>query len=289
MKEEVWNIKRILDWSSEYLLKAGSPTARLDAELLLSETLGLKRIDLYVNYDRPLAEEEKDSFRDVLKRRANLEPIAYILGEKEFFGHVFKVDSSTLIPRPDTEHLVSWVLEHVKDNPAKILDIGTGSGCIAITLAKELGEVTVEAWDVSPGALKIAGNNAGVLGVIDKVSFYEKDALSLDSWTSSSEKFDVIVSNPPYISSMEKNVMAPETLAFEPESALFAEREGLKFYECFAVNAQNLLNKGCPIVLEIGYNQKEKVSSIFASAGWENIEIINDYSGHPRVLVAFSS
>jgi release factor glutamine methyltransferase len=296
--EKVWTIKDILDWSSKFLEKSGSPSPRLDVEILLAEVLGVKRIDLYVNFDRPLSPEEKANFKELLKRRSDLEPIAYILGQKGFYGLDFKVNESTLIPRPDTEHLVSWASEYLKnvssnEEKLNILDIGIGSGCVGITIANEHSLVDLTGWEVNDEAILVANQNAATHGVDDRSKFSNVDALSVSNWeevaTEKGRVYDLIVSNPPYICRTETPVMAPETKKYEPELALFAEQKGLSFYKVFAEQAKKILKQNAPIAVEIGYNQDEAVEKIFSDMGWGNIEVIKDFSDHPRVLVAFNS
>ena len=289
--DKTWTIKEILDWSAGYLNKVGSSSARLDAEILLAETLNLKRIELYVNFERPLSPDERDDFRSLLKRRAQLEPIAYILGEKEFYGEVFKVTKDTLIPRPDTEHLVDFSVEYLKgvsaeEGPLKALEVGVGSGCIAGSILKNVENVSLVGWEVSSEALVVANENAQRLEIDSRFDVVNQDALIEEPWEST-EQFDLIVSNPPYIDTDEVGVMAQETIKYEPRLALFAESKGLEFYSMFAKNAQKKLKPGAPIAVEIGYNQKASVVELFESNGWENVEVRQDYAGHPRVVIAF--
>jgi release factor glutamine methyltransferase len=233
--------------------------------------------------DRPLSKDERDSFKVLFRRRAEFEPVAYILGYRDFYRHRFKVDRSVLIPRPDTELLVELALSALKDNQtAKILDVGTGSGCIAISLAAELPGASVTAWDVSDEALSLACANAES-NKVTNVNFLRQDAMS----ATTASAFDLIVSNPPYIARSEKLIMGPGVEAYEPALALFtSDPEGLDFYKKFASSYQAFLNPGGKIFLEIGLNQGEKVAHLFDVAGWQKIKIAKDLSGHDRVLSA---
>ena len=294
--QKIWTIKEILDWSSHFLKKSGSPSSRLDVEILLSEVLSLKRIDLYVSFDKPVDSIERNKFKNLLKRRANSEPIAYILGKKGFFGLDFHVTKDTLIPRPETEHLISWIIEHISRTPddacRRLLEIGSGSGCIAVSLAKNIEKVKVNAWELSSEAIKVSRQNAETHGVSEHIEFEKVDALDADNWKRDQDSetfYDLIVSNPPYVSEMDTCELAEETMKHEPSLALFASNNGMKFYEVFAREAGKVLKPNAPIVLEIGFNQKKQVMQLFENEGWNRVEVHRDYAGHPRVLIAFNS
>ena len=197
---QVWTIGAILKWSEQYFGSHGAETPRLDAEVLLSYLLGQKRIFLYVHFDQPLTAEELARYREMVKRRAAGEPVAYICGEKEFMGLTFKVTPAVLVPQPDTETLVEAVIERLKGKEgARIADVCTGSGAIALALAHYLPETSVAATDISADAVSIAKENAESLGLSERVEFREGDLLA----PLSGEPFDAIVSNPPYIPSAE--------------------------------------------------------------------------------------
>lgn len=289
IKGDLWTIKEILDWSSHFLVKAGSDSPRLDVELLLSEVLGLSRIELYVNFDRPVTVEERVKFKILLKKRARLEPIAYILGRREFYGYVFEVNKFTLIPRPETEHIVSWVVENFNKPGLKVLDVGTGTGCLGLSIAKELEDSALEGWDISSECIEVTKSNARSLGLELSTEFMVKDALQENSWDLNAKTFDLIVSNPPYVDKEDIRFVARETAKHEPSIALFSEDSGLEFYKIFAKYARKLLKPKSPILVEIGYNQSQEVMNIFKMSGWSDIEVIYDYSGHGRVVVAFSN
>lgn len=285
---ELWTVRRILTWSVEYLsnkAKELGMTAKLDVELLLASVLGLDRMNLYLQLDRPLSKDEREAFKALLRRRADFEPVAYILGHKDFYRHRFKVDRHVLIPRPETELLVEMATLAMKDAVgSRILDVGTGSGCIAISLAAELPQCTVLGWDVSTSALEVAKANAVDLDVRN-VSFVLQDARAIAGI--SGVEFDLIVSNPPYIARSETELMNQGALKYEPEVALFApDSSGTSFYELYASSYMPLLRPGGKIFLEIGFNQGAKVAHLFERAGWGKIKVSKDLSGHDRVVSA---
>jgi len=281
-RDDSWSIKEVLSWSTNYLKEKGSSSARLDAELLMADSLGLKRIQLYTYFDRPLEPEERGKIREVLKRRAAGEPVAYILGCKDFMGHSFSVNSDVLIPRSDTEVLVEKVLEEIdKDSAPSILDIGTGSGCIILSLASRLPSAKFTAWDKSKEALALAKNNALDLE-IDNVDFLERDALDPGSWEG--EHFDIILSNPPYITDAEMLKLAPTVQDFEPEMALSGGEDGLVFYRFFASKLTETLNPDGRVYWEIGFEQGASVSQMLKDAGLVDVRVIQDYAGLDRVV-----
>lgn len=284
--ERTWTIKDILLWSSDYLKSNDSDTARLDSELIMSQALNCSRIDLYCHYDKPVNELERQRIRESLQKRAKGEPIAYILGEKDFYGRSFKVSPSVLIPRPETEHLVEEVLKvHASKPISNFLEVGAGSGCISLTLAKEISGLCGESWDISAEAIAVAEANAR-LHEVESICFKERDALAFASWQGLDLKYDLICSNPPYISRDEISIMGRSVLDYEPELALFAEDEGLVFYKTMANLAKGALSDNGTIVLEIGAYQGEKVRSIFESESWSDTRVVNDLAGHPRIVIA---
>ena len=284
--KEVWTLGRIMDWSARFLKDKGITSARLDVELLLSHCLNVKRIELYTNYDRPLTPSERDSFKDLLRQRAAGTPVAYIIGVKNFMGLDFRVTPDVLIPRSDTEVIVETVLaEYSKEQPLKVLDVGLGSGCLAIALAHYLPQAEVAGWEVTPQALAVAQENADRL-LTRPVMFGQRDALLAESWQGD-RLFDLVVSNPPYIATDDPEVAA-EVRAFEPERALFASDHGLAFYKTFATHAGNVLKPDGRLLVEIGYQQGNSVREIFQAEGWREVTILPDLSGHDRVISALS-
>ncbi len=289
MTQEIWTIKDVLSWSIGFLQKSGSDSPRLDAELLLAEALECRRLDLYLDYSKPLHHDERERYKLMIRRRAQGEPVAYITGHRDFFGLRFHVSPATLIPRPETEHLIELVLAATAKDPTqnlRVLDIGTGTGCLAVALKHHRPSWTVEAWDLSKDALLIAQSNA-LSNSVD-IELRQVDALDAQVWDKDRQKFDIIVSNPPYISVDETAVVSPAALRFEPHAAIFAEKNGLMFYECFARTLPGILQAKGKVFLEIGYQQRSAVSSLLEEAGWTDLLCHKDLSGHDRVVVATS-
>jgi release factor glutamine methyltransferase len=275
----------VIDWSIPYLKEKGSPSARLDAELLLSDVLACRRLDLYLDHHKPLNHEERSAFRERIRRRSLGEPVAYILGRKEFYGHEFSVGPATLIPRPETEHLVELLLKSFpEDSELKGLDVGTGTGCIAISLKKARPQWNIQAWDVSHEALSVAARNAEKLAA--PVILEHKDALKDQSWSASGHAFDFIASNPPYIAVSERSDLPVSVVRFEPALALFAEESGLIFYRTLAQKAVQSLRKGGKIFLEIGAGQASDVCLLLEESGWQDIAVHQDLAGLDRVVAA---
>lgn len=284
MEQKIWTIKDVLDWSIPYLKKCGSDSPRLDAEILLCEVLHCVRLDLYLDHHKPLEISERGRYRDMIKRRSQGEPVAYIIGRREFYGASFVVNQHTLIPRPETEHLIEEILKRCGAEKKNCLDIGAGAGCIAITLKKQRPEWDLEAWDISDQALEVAADNAAALSA--DVNFIQRDGLDPKSWEDRAGSYDLIVSNPPYIAPEEKADLPQSVKDFEPHLALFAEDDGLRFYRTFACFAPKALRPGGKIFLEIGFRQASDVSSILEDYGWSEIEVFPDLGGRDRVVVA---
>ncbi|MEK6572007.1 MAG: peptide chain release factor N(5)-glutamine methyltransferase, partial [Bacteroidota bacterium] len=229
-EQKVWTILEIISASTEYLKSKGIDDARLNAELLLAHVLGYKRIDLYTNFDEALDELEREKYKALLRRRAAREPLQYILGESEFMGLRLHVDRRVLIPRPETEVLVEKTIELCKSygeggEAIKVLDIGTGCGNIAITVAKSVPSAVVTAIDISADALEVAMHNAELHGVSERVTFKQVDVLS-SSNALADRTFDIVVSNPPYISKEEFALLPPEIWDYEPRVATCDEEDG---------------------------------------------------------------
>lgn len=292
----------ILQWSAEFLKSKGLETPRLDAELLLCAVLGFRRVDLYTKHDRPVDEFERQKYRDYIRRRVAGEPVAYILGEKNFYGRDFKVDSRVLIPRPETELLVERVIEELKTlfaadsaRSVQVLDIGAGSGCIAITLAAwwlesgsaawPEGKLTIEAWDVSEDALSLARENADRIGVTNWISFYRKDMLRGDSYSGLS-RWDIVVSNPPYIGFDEVSQLSASVKDYEPHLALFADDDGIACYRALAEFTRQHVAQGGKIFLEIGSQQSNTVKKLLEINGWSAVRVELDYAQLPRNVIA---
>lgn len=271
----------ILQKAGEFLHEKGSPSPRLDAEVLLADVLGMQRIELYANYDRPLDNKELHAYRQAIARRGKLEPVAYITGVKEFFSREFSVNPQVLIPRPDTEILVEKVLGYLESfsipNP-DILDLCTGSGAIGITLALEVEGASVTATDISPAALSVARENAERLAA--KVDFIEGDL-----YANLNKKFDVIVANPPYIASQEWETLEPNVKLYEPQLALVGGEDGLAFYKRIIEESPQYLKDAGSVFLEIGETQAAEVAKIAESVGiFAKAMVAKDLSGKNRVV-----
>lgn len=282
------NLLDILKYSAKILGEKGIEDARLNAELLMADVLGCTRMDLYLNFDKPLTAEERKQYKQILKRRLNREPLQYILGESEFYNYKFIVNDKVLIPRPETELLTERALNYItgnKSNDVRILDIGTGSGCIAVSLSLELTKNNVKhhvtAVDVSKDALLIAEQNAKINNISgESVTFELKDIFSDDFFLTG---FDVIVCNPPYISKQEYEKLDPELKYYEPGISLTDSQDGLKYFN----RIFNLLKKsdsGIRCFLEIGYNQKDSLEKIASYHNLNDFIFHKDYNGIYRIM-----
>ncbi len=258
-----------------------------ESELLFTQVLGCKIDKLYLNRDTGLTLAQSRFISSVLKRRALGEPIQYILGETEFMGLNFTLNRHVLIPRPETEVLVETVLRYsgkMASCNKHALELGTGSGCIAVSLAKLLFDYKVTATDISLKALSLAISNAELNGVGNKITFILSDLFS--SLPPASDRYSICVSNPPYIPSDEIDKLQPE-LSFEPRIALDGGRDGLKFYRRIINESKDYLENSGILIMEIGYNQSRDIKKIFSLAGgFEAIEIVKDYNNLERVIVA---
>jgi release factor glutamine methyltransferase len=257
--------------------------ARRDAEILLLGVLGVGRAQLLANLERELSQEEESSFLRALDRRAANEPIQYILGKQEFYGLDFQVTPAVLIPRPETEHLVETVLQLLPhDEPLEILDVGTGSGILAVTLAHHLPHARMTAVDISADAIAIARRNAEAHHVADRIRFVVSDLLSaLDD---AAGRFDAIVSNPPYVAEMDRDNLAPEVREYEPATALFAGETGLDIYRRLIPEARNALKPNGLLAVEIGQGQRDAIAELLAD--WRDVSFLNDLQQIPRVALA---
>jgi release factor glutamine methyltransferase len=284
-REQPWTIGRLLDWTARFLSQKGSESPRLDAEVLLAEVLGCERIALYTRYDEEATEAARQRFRDLIRRRIEGCPVAYLVGRKEFFSLRFEVNSSVLIPRPDTECLVTECLALAKElSELTVLDVGTGSGAIAVAVAKQHKGARVTATDVSAEALAVAERNAARHGVAERVSFLRGD---LFAPLPQGQPFDFIVSNPPYIPHADLPSLPPGVRDYEPHVALDGGPDGFVVFDRLIEQARGYLKPGGWLLVEIGLPQeiqaRRRIESI---AGYDLGRIIIDGSGHPRLLRA---
>jgi len=264
------------------LYAAGIDTARLDARLLLGDVLQLEPADLVAHPERPLAGPEGERFRELIERRCRHQPVSQLLARREFWGLTFRVTADTLIPRPETEVVVEQALAGIADRgqAVRILDLGTGTGCLLLTLLHELPQATGLAIDRSPGALAVARANAEALGLAGRAEF------RLGNWTEGlTETFHLIVSNPPYISTTDMDRLVPEVARHEPHLALHGGRDGLDCYRAIAGGLAGVLRPDGRLLLEIGADQSDSVPAVFAAAGLACTARHNDLAGLPRCLV----
>lgn len=275
---ESWTVLKVLRWTAGYLGERGVEGARLDAELLLCDLLKLDRVGLYLNYDRPLDGPELAAYRERVGRRARREPLQYILGRTEFWSLSFEVSPAVLIPRPDTEVLVEEALARVSD-PVSILDVGTGSGAIAVALAHELPGTHVQALDLSPEALAVAARNARLNGVQDRVETVQGDLFDLPEGI-----WGLILSNPPYIPAEDIRGLMPEVRDFEPLGALDGGPDGLVCYGALARQAPQRLKPGGWLLCEVGVGQAADVEALLRAEGFEEVFSRADYAGIARVV-----
>ena len=280
MTSRTWTIREVLDWTAKDFAGRGIESPRLDAELLVAKALGTDRIGLYLDLDRPLGDTERGAIRPLVARRREREPVAYILGYRDFYGRRFKVTADVLIPRPDTETLVEHALECVPEDAAsRVLDVGTGSGALAVTIAAERPLAMVVATDISEAALKVAADNAEQLGVADRIRFERADLLS------GAEQYDVIVSNPPYIPKSDMESLQVEVREHEPTCALEAGEDGLDVIRALLTASERASATGAQMLLEIGMGQAASVIAFTSSnAAWELFAVYPDLNRIERVV-----
>lgn len=286
---EAWTIGRLLQWTSEFLRKHGASSPRLDAEVLLAETLGKPRIALYTCFDEDPGDEVRATFRELVRRRAAGEPVAYLVGHREFFSLPFEVTRDVLIPRPETEFVVIALLDAARacasgDRELQIADVGTGSGVIAACAAKHLARCRVTAIDISPAALEVARRNFQVHGVADRIDCLPGDLLE---GVSNEPRFDFIVSNPPYVSQQELQQAAPEVRDYEPHLALVAGPVGDEVIARLVPQAAARLVPEGFFICEISPMLESRVQALLAQEPrFHGATIHKDLAGLPRVVSA---
>lgn len=275
-------IGEVIKKGAEYFAEKGIDSPRLTMELLACDVLGVERIGLYLNFDKPLHANELSRLRSHTARRAKKEPLQYIVGSTEFYKYKFSVNESVLIPRPETEQLVEKAIATIKSlqtNSITVCDIGTGSGCIAISIAKEFPSMKVVATDISTEALKTAKENARQLEVTN-IEFLESSILAENP---PGAPFDIVVSNPPYIEKEEIPSLQEEVKTYEPMVALTDNDDGLSFYRALSLRFDSLVAKDGTMLLEIGANQAEEVKELFKKYQ-PTVKVFKDYSGHERLI-----
>ena len=278
---QIWRVIDILNWGEDYFKLKGFESPKQEIEWLLCDLLNYKRIDLYVQFEQPIHRPQLKQLKEWIKRRIGREPLQYITGKTEFYGYKFIITPDVLIPRPETERVVDVALHKIGNikNP-KVLDVGSGSGCIAIAIGAEKKDALILSVDISEGAIRKAKKNA-VLNELSNIEFQVMDILK----DIPDGPFDLLVSNPPYIPEEEMRETMPEVHQYEPKIALTDERDGLTFYRRFAKIGKSLIKPGGSMVLEVGLGEHPaKAVDIFQSAGYSQLELIPDYNSDERVL-----
>lgn len=291
---EAWTVRRLLEWTTDFFEKKGIETPRLEAEILLADSMAFKRIELYTNFETEPTETQRTRFREFVKRRGAGEPVAYLVGFKEFFSIRFKVDRNVLIPRPETEQLVLEALDDLKVFPEaaipRVCDIGTGSGAIVVALAKNwpktlkvpAGDSKIVAVDLDPAALALAQENAQANHVADRIEWVHSDLLERVEGP-----FDLILSNPPYVSQPEYDALPVGIKDFEPKQALLAGPTGTEVIERLIRQAADKLTPGGRILIEASPMIAGAVAKLFD--GWNEVRILTDQAGHQRFITAARS
>jgi release factor glutamine methyltransferase len=283
---KTWTVLELLRWTQGHFVEKGIETARLDAECLLAHALGVERLRLYLDFDKPVEADERARFRALVKARADERvPVAQLTGTKEFWSLAFETTKDVLVPRPDTETLVAWYLDQVADPEAElaVLDVGTGSGAIAVALATELPKARFTASDVSEAALAVARRNAERHGVADRVRFVCGDGFA----PVADEAFDAVLANPPYVAERDAASLAPE-LRHEPRGALFSGPDGTDLLRRLAAEAAEHLAPGGCVAFEVGAGQAEAVAAWLAEGGVSEVAVRRDLAGRPRIVVGRS-
>jgi release factor glutamine methyltransferase len=280
-------LKHSVDSAYQLFIGNDVPSPRLNAELLMQFVLGCERAYLYAHPERELTADEQSRYDEVIRERARGCPTQYITGHQEFWGLDLLVSPAVLIPRPETEHVVETVLELVKEYPfsgpgrLRMVDVGTGSGCIALALASELPHAEIQACDISDEALEIARINAARLALGGKVLFRKSDLLTVYA----GEQFDFVISNPPYVGEADADKVQRQVREFEPLIAVFSGHEGMDSYRRLIPQARDHLRPGGWFVAEIGFSEEAKVRELLL-AGWGEIRVTPDLQGIPRVVAA---
>lgn len=282
-QERPQTIREVMRVASGWLTEQGVEDAALDVQILLARALGCRRLDLFMDHDRPLEERELEAFRALMRRRAAREPVAYITGERGFFGLTFQVAPGVLIPRPESEHLVEVglaELDRLEREAPRFADVGTGSGCVALALLSQHPSLRGVALDVSPEALSIARRNAGELGLTDRLLLARGDLLA----SLAPASLELVVSNPPYITPSEAHLLSPEVARYEPRQALF-DAEGLPLTRRLVREARRVLCAGGALAIETGYQSADLVAGFMQAEGFEDVRRVPDLARIERVVV----
>jgi len=290
MTQTQWTIRKLIDWMVGFFTEKGIDSPRLTADLLLSHTLEMKRIELYMHFDKVLDPDSLAKLRDLVKRCSQHEPYAYLIGRTEFYSLQINVNKDCLIPRPETELLVEHAIEFLrtktdKKTPKKICDLCTGSGCIAIAIAKNFKDCSVIATDICDKALSIAAQNIEYHNLTDKIELLQGDLFEPIIHGLDDDKFDLIVSNPPYISESEMQLLQPNVKDHEPEKALYGGVDGFDIYERIIEQIPNHLAEDGALMMEIGYKQAAGIKELLAPI-FKYITIEKDISDNDRIVIA---
>ena len=283
-KSDIWTVLDLLQWTRDHFRSCGIETPRLDAECLLAFALGVDRLRLYMEFDKPVSRAERSGYRDLVRRRADERvPVAQLVGRKEFWSLSLRVTADVLVPRPDTETLVAVALDRLPDRDAEVgvLDVGTGSGAVALAIASERPKARVTATDVSAPSLEVARSNAAELGLADRMRFLRGP----DFEPVAGERFDLVVSNPPYIAETLRDRLPPE-LAHEPPGALFAGPDGLAVLRVLAAGVGGVLESGAGAAFEVSPEQAPGVVDWCREAGLLDVTVARDLGSRPRVVWA---
>jgi release factor glutamine methyltransferase len=285
---ESWTIGRVVRWATDDFKARGLSSPRLDAEVLLAYALGIERMRILVDHDRPLSPDELARYKELIRRRRTHEPVAYLRGEREFYGRTFRVDRNVLIPRPDTEALVDVALERTAPRSAfgRALDLCTGSGCVAITFARERPTWRVDAIDVSPAALAVARDNAHRLGAIWNVRWMTGDLFA--PLTAARDVYELVTANPPYIPDEEVLTLDADVRDHEPRLALAGGADGLSLTRRIVDGAPQFLAPGGVLALEVMAGTSDAVSTLLDRRGYSAISVRRDYGGNDRVVSGIS-
>ncbi len=279
---EPWTIARVLAWATDDFRKRDNPSPRLDAELLLGSVLGIDRVRLVIESARRLGDSELALYRSLIQRRRTGEPVAYILGRREFYGISFAIDRRALVPRPDTETLVEVALERTRSRSmyGRALDLCTGSGCVAVALARSRPTWRFTASDISTEAAELAWENARRSGAAFSLRVVTGDLYA----PFAGERFELVTANPPYIPSAELAALAPDIRDFEPRSALDGGSDGLDVVRAVVAGAAAHLEPGGVLAVEVGHDQAPRVRELFEQAGFRDVAVRRDYGGRERVV-----
>lgn len=293
---DIWTIQKLLNWVAEYLKNKGIDSPRLSAELLLSNILELKRIELYTQFDRPVTQQQLDKLHNLVERAGQKEPIPYLVGKTEFYSLELKVTADCMIPRPETELLVERAIEFLRTRCGKqfVCDLCTGSGCVAVAIAHNYPDCRIIATDICDAALSVAAKNVEKHQLKERVQLLCGDLFDPIMPHLDVEKFDLIVCNPPYVSAAEFEKLDKNVKEYEPKLALFAGDEGLDIYRRIIKDVNQFLKPGAALMLEIGHKQGQAVKQLLESlasardrqASFSKVVIEKDHCGNDRVVIA---